>query len=54
MLFVKQGSSTVPSGVFDLTAKDAEILNNLVDVTLTYHLSLADADSGSKPYCITF
>ena len=48
------GSSTVPSGVFDLTAKDAEILNNLVDVTLTYHLSLADADSGSSPIASPF
>ena len=34
---------------FDLTSKDAEILNTLVDVTLSYHLSLADAESGSSP-----
>ena len=43
------GSSTVPSGVFDLTTKDQEILNTLVDVTLTFHLSLADAESGTSP-----
>ncbi|MDC0096798.1 choice-of-anchor J domain-containing protein [bacterium] len=34
---------------FDLTSKDQEILNTLVDVTLSYHLSLADAESGSSP-----
>ena len=31
---------------FDLTSKDDEILNSLVDVTLTYHESFADADAG--------
>ena len=35
--------------VFDLTSKDAEILNFLVNVTLTYHVSQADADVGNAP-----
>ena len=48
------GSSTVPSGVFDLTSKDAEILNSLENVTLTYHLSLADAESGTSPVASPF
>jgi len=43
------GTSTVPSGVFDLTSKDAEILNSLENVTLTYHLSLADAETDLNP-----
>ena len=34
---------------FDLTSKDAEILNSLVDVTLTYHESFADAEAGLFP-----
>ena len=34
---------------FDLTSKDDEILNSLVDVTLTYHESFADADAGLFP-----
>jgi gliding motility-associated-like protein len=34
---------------FDLTSKDAEILNSLVDVSLTYHESFADADAGLFP-----
>ena len=32
--------------IFDLTSKDAEILNFLVNVTLTYHNSQADAENG--------
>ncbi|MBL4667132.1 MAG: hypothetical protein JKY04_07130, partial [Sneathiella sp.] len=32
--------------IFDLTIKDAEILNTLVNVTLTYHNSEADAEAG--------
>jgi gliding motility-associated-like protein len=35
--------------VFDLTSKDSEILNTLVNVTLTYHTSMADAQSGAAP-----
>ena len=35
--------------VFDLTSKDAEILNFLVNVDLTYHVSQADADAGNAP-----
>jgi gliding motility-associated-like protein len=34
---------------FDLTTKDIEILNTLVDVTLTYHESDADAQAGLNP-----
>ena len=34
---------------FDLTSKDEEILNSLVDVTLTYHESFADAEAGLFP-----
>ena len=34
---------------FDLTSKDDEILNSLVDVTLTYHESFADAEAGLFP-----
>ena len=34
---------------FDLTSKDAEILNSLVDVTLSYHESFADAEAGLFP-----
>ncbi len=35
--------------VFDLTSKDAEILNILVNVTLSYHLSQPEALSGANP-----
>ena len=35
--------------VFDLTTKDAEILNVLVGVTLTYHNTQADALAGTNP-----
>ena len=34
---------------FDLTSKDDEILNSLVDVTLTYHETFADAEAGLFP-----
>ncbi|MDB9964834.1 T9SS type B sorting domain-containing protein [Flavobacteriaceae bacterium] len=34
---------------FDLTSKDDEILNSLVDVTLSYHESFADAEAGLFP-----
>ncbi|QNJ97850.1 T9SS type B sorting domain-containing protein [Constantimarinum furrinae] len=34
--------------VFDLTSKDSEILNILVNVTLTYHTSQADALGGTN------
>ena len=34
---------------FDLTSKDEEILNSLVDVTLSYHESFADAEAGLFP-----
>ena len=34
---------------FDLTSKDAEILGTQTDVTLTYHVTAADAVSGSNP-----
>jgi hypothetical protein len=47
-------TSTEESGVFDLTSKDAEILNSLENVTLTYHLSLADAESGTSPVASPF
>ncbi|PKA83557.1 gliding motility-associated-like protein [Ulvibacter sp. MAR_2010_11] len=35
--------------VFDLTSKEDEILNILVNVTLTYHISQADATAGNAP-----
>uniref|UniRef100_UPI00262431E8 T9SS type B sorting domain-containing protein n=3 Tax=uncultured Psychroserpens sp. TaxID=255436 RepID=UPI00262431E8 len=34
---------------FDLTTKDAEILGSQTDVTLTYHVTLADAQTGNNP-----
>jgi gliding motility-associated-like protein len=34
---------------FDLTTKDAEILGTQTDVTLTYHITAADALSGNSP-----
>ena len=39
---------------FDLTVMDAEILNTLVNVSLTYHLSLADAETGQSPIASPF
>ncbi|AVI49986.1 hypothetical protein C5O00_01915 [Pukyongia salina] len=35
--------------IFDLTSKDAEILNILVNVTLTYHQSQPEAEAGLNP-----
>ncbi|MFD2918065.1 hypothetical protein ACFS29_20625, partial [Psychroserpens luteus] len=34
---------------FDLTTKDAEILGTQTDVTLTYHVTILDAQSGANP-----
>ena len=54
LVVCETGSSTVPSGIFDLTDMDAEILNTLVNVSLTYHLSLADAETGQSPIASPF
>ena len=54
LVVCETGSSTVPSGIFDLTVMDAEILNTLVNVSLTYHLSLADAETGQSPIASPF
>jgi gliding motility-associated-like protein len=34
---------------FDLTTKDAEVIGTQTDVTLTYHVTAADAASGANP-----
>ena len=34
---------------FDLTTKDADIIGTQTDVTLTYHVTAADALSGANP-----
>jgi hypothetical protein len=54
LVVCETGSSTVPSGIFVLTDMDAEILNTLVNVSITYHLSLADAETGQSPIASPF
>jgi hypothetical protein len=54
LVVCETATSTVESGTFVLTIMDAEILNTLVNVSLTYHLSLADAESGQSPIASPF